>query len=126
MTAGAKKSVSDEVARLEALLAKEPASVEFHKLADSYTRLGRFADAIRVCKQGLKHHPGLAAGHVALGRAFFGAANLPKAIQALRRALELPACGGEAFRLLGEVLLWHEAPSEAVSVLEEAVSKGHS
>lgn len=126
MTAGAKRSASDEVARLEALLAKEPASAEFHKLADSYTRLGRFADAIRVCKQGLKHHPALGPGHVALGRAFFGAANLPKAIQSLRRALELPTAGSEAFRLLGEVLLWHQAPGEALAVLEEAVTKGHA
>lgn len=117
--------MSDEVARLEALLAKEPASAEFHKLADSYTRLGRFADAIRVCKQGLRHHPALGPAHVALGRAFFGAANLPKAIQSLRRALELPKAGSEAFRLLGEVLLWHQAPSEALAVLEDAVAKGH-
>jgi tetratricopeptide (TPR) repeat protein len=125
-TPGGKRRGPDETARLEALLERDPKSLEIFGLADAYTRTGRFADAVRACKQGLKHHPDSALGYVTLGRALFGAGSLPKAIQALRRALALDTSSSEPFRLLGEVLLWHGAPTEALALLEEAVELGRT
>ena len=119
-----KSDLRQEIARLEGLLSKDPASSAFHRLADVYTRSGRFVDAIRVCDEGLKHHPHLAEGYVSQGRALFGTGKLNKAIKVLRKAVMLPGSGSEPYRLLGEILLRKDVPTEAVTLLEEAVERG--
>ncbi len=114
----------DDLEHLEAILAQDPSSPEFDRLADAYTRAGRFLDAIRISKQGLKFHPDHAKGYVALGRALFGSGNLPQAVKVLWRSLDLHVTESEPFRLLGEILLWQTAPTEAVTVLERALELG--
>ena len=115
----------EEIGHLEEILQQDPASPKFFRLADAYTREGRFLDAIRLSKQGLKHHPEHAKGYVALGRALFGSGNLPKAVKVLWKSLDLQVTESEPFRLLGEILLWQTAPTEAVTVLERALALGY-
>jgi tetratricopeptide (TPR) repeat protein len=117
------KTLKDEISKLEALLKETPESEEFYRLANAYTRGGRFVDAIKVSKKGLKRHPELIPGYVALGRSLFGAGKLAKAAKVLRHSLDLPDPGSEPYRLLGEILLRLAAPSEAVAILERAVER---
>ena len=115
-----------QISRLEAKLAEDPGTTAFPQLADLYTRTGRLLDAIQVCRDGLKQHPRLAAGHVSLGRALFGSGNLPVAAKVLHRSLALEDVTAESFRLLGEVMLRLARPAEAVKLLERARARGFS
>jgi tetratricopeptide (TPR) repeat protein len=119
-----KNDLRNDISRLEAALQENPKSPEFYKLADAYTRVGRFVDAIQLCQEGIKHNPHLAEGYVAQGRALFGTGKLNKAIKVLRKAVMLSESGAEPFRLLGEILLRKDAPTEAVTLLEEALERG--
>ena len=113
-----------QIARLEAQLVEDPDTTAFSELSDLYTRAGRLLDAIQVCRDGLKLHPRLAAGHVSLGRALFGSGNLPVAAKVLHRSLALEDVKAESFRLLGEIMLRLSRPAEAVKLLERAQSRG--
>lgn len=121
---GNKKDLSGNIARLEAELQRDPGADNFHLLADAYTRAGQLVDAIKVCRDGLKRHPRHVPGHVALGRALFGSGNLPVAAKILHRTLALEGVDGEAYRLLGEVLLRMSMPDEAVRLMEQAARAG--
>ncbi|MCA9667215.1 MAG: tetratricopeptide repeat protein [Myxococcales bacterium] len=114
----------DDVDRLEARLRDEPRWREFYKLANAYTRVGRFLDAVRVARHGLKHHPRSSHGHVALGRALFGGGNLAGATEVLRQALAIDGASSEPYRLLGEVLVRRELYTEATTLLERAIAAG--
>ena len=118
------KELEARIARLEAQLAEDPESTAFSELSDLYTRMGRLLDAIQVCRDGLKRHPRLAAGHVSLGRALFGSGNLPVAAKVLHRSLALEDVKAESFRLLGEIMLRLSRPAESVKLLERAQSRG--
>jgi tetratricopeptide (TPR) repeat protein len=61
-----------DLPRLEALrrrIQKDPASIVFAQLAEEYRRASDHAEAIRICRAGLAHHPGYLSAHVTLGRA---------------------------------------------------------
>lgn len=124
MATADKNKLAEEITRLEALLEEQPGSPDFYLLADLYTRSGRLLEAIKICRDGLRQHPRLAAGHVALGRALFGSGNLPVAAKVLRRSLLLEDAGAESYRLFGEVLLRLSRPAEALKVLKRARDRG--
>ncbi|MCC6749699.1 MAG: tetratricopeptide repeat protein [Deltaproteobacteria bacterium] len=113
-----------EILRLEGLLRQDPGSPEFHRLGNAYTRVGRYDDAVRVCRRGVRRHSTSVEGHVALGRALFGQGRLDQAGEVLRAALKLDPTQSEIYRLLGEVLLRLEQHEESVSALEQAVRLG--
>jgi len=48
---------------------QDPASISFAALAEEYRRAGQFQEAIDVCREGLRHHPGYVSARVTLGRA---------------------------------------------------------
>jgi predicted Zn-dependent protease len=47
----------------------DPTSIAFAALAEEYRRLGRFQDAVDVCRRGLARHPAYLSARVTLGRA---------------------------------------------------------
>jgi len=120
------QELESQIAQLEAKVAEDPDTKAFPELADLYTRAGRLLDAIQVCRDGLKRHPRLAAGHVSLGRALFGSGNLPVAAKVLHRSLALQDVQAESFRLLGEIMLRLSRPVEAVKLLGRARARGFS
>ncbi|MBW2733314.1 MAG: tetratricopeptide repeat protein [Deltaproteobacteria bacterium] len=109
---------------LEGLLQRDPTCVRFSELADVYTRVGRFKEAIQYCKQGLSHHPHDADGYLSLGRALFGMNRLAVASEALQRAIGFRPSKTEAYRLLAEVLVRRGLVEEAIKTLEDALQKG--
>lgn len=117
--------MSDQIASLEISLKQDPSSPDFHRLADAYTRAGRYDDAIRVSEQGIKFHPELVEGHIALARALVAAGKSTGAIKALRQAIRLKSAHPEPYRLLGEILLWQKHPAEALQLIERAIQLGH-
>ncbi|MCK5798583.1 MAG: hypothetical protein KAI47_15430 [Deltaproteobacteria bacterium] len=121
---GEKKNPTEDVAELEGLLEREPASARFWELADAYTRTGRYLDATAVCKRGLTQHPRSARGFVAFGRALFGIGRLGASGQALQRAIDLDPDAPEGYRLLGELLMRRAIYTEAVALLEGALDRG--
>ncbi|NNL66070.1 MAG: hypothetical protein HKP30_07510 [Myxococcales bacterium] len=60
---------SEEIRRLEELVAGPSAAMAFPLLAEAYRRAGRADDAERVAREGLGHSPHVAAGRVALALA---------------------------------------------------------
>jgi predicted Zn-dependent protease len=49
----------------------DPASLAFAQLAEEFRRAGALQEAVRVCRDGLTHHPGYLSARVTLGRALF-------------------------------------------------------
>ena len=61
--------------RLEELrhrVQRDPASLAFAQLAEECRRAGQFEEAVRVCREGLTHHPDYLSARVTLGRALIG------------------------------------------------------
>jgi tetratricopeptide (TPR) repeat protein len=54
---------------LERRVKNDPASIAFAQLAEEYRRAGRFDDAARVARDGLRRHPAYLSARVTLGRA---------------------------------------------------------
>jgi tetratricopeptide (TPR) repeat protein len=48
---------------------KDPASIAFAALAEEHRRLGELDEAVRLCREGLEHHPTYVSARVTLGRA---------------------------------------------------------
>lgn len=48
---------------------QDPASIAFAQLAEECRRSGELEEAVRVCREGLVHHPTYVSAHVTLGRA---------------------------------------------------------
>lgn len=118
------KRLDEEIARLEARLANHPDAKVFFQLGEAYSRAGRFDESIKVCKQGIKKYPNRVDGYVALGRALFGKGKLKYAAKVLNKAISLGGGGSEPYRLLGEVLIHKAVPTQAVSLLEQALDRG--
>lgn len=59
-----------EIERLTEKLAKDPNSMVFAPLADSYRRSGLIEEAIDIVKKGLDKHPRYASAYIVLGRCY--------------------------------------------------------
>lgn len=77
-----------EIARLEGITAGDPGAPAFPALAEAQRRAGRPAEAERIARAGLRAHPELVAGRVALGLALLDLGRVEDARAELARALE--------------------------------------
>lgn len=84
----ANSPVAREVARLERLLAGDPAAPAFPALAEAHRRAGDPKRAEAVARAGLAARPGETAGRVALGLALLDQGRAAEARAELERALE--------------------------------------
>lgn len=92
--------------RLEALrrrVQKDPASIAFAQLAEEHRRAGDYAEAIRVCRAGLVHHPGYVSAHVTLGRCLLALDDLDGAEPELAAVLRTAPENLAALRGLAEI-----------------------
>ena len=116
-----------ELAALEHAFASAPGSDAYRPLAEAYLGMGRFMEAMVVCKKGIKGHPADASARVLLARIYAGQGRDAKALEELREALKVAPADVAALRLTGELQLkagerevgmaalrsaWEAAPSD--------------
>lgn len=101
---------------------KDPSSIAFAQLGEEYRRAGQHAEAIEVCRAGLKIHPGYLSARVTLGRALIELGEVHEA----QRELELVVKGAPenlaAIRGLAEIHHRHGALAEALAHYRTALT----
>src|SRR2546429_9573428 len=75
-----------ELAKLEHAFATEPASEAYKPLAEAYLGMGRFMEAMVVCKKGVKAHPTAPDPRVLLARVYAEQGKDKKALEELAGA----------------------------------------
>ncbi|MBI2951256.1 tetratricopeptide repeat protein [bacterium] len=88
---------------LERVIAKNPTSSLFARLADAYLRQGDMNRAIEICRQGLRYRPSYVSGHVVLGKSHFAAGMWEEARRAFNKALHLDPHHTVAIWYLGQI-----------------------
>jgi tetratricopeptide (TPR) repeat protein len=81
----------------------DPASIAFAQLAEEYRRGGSYAEAIAICRAGLRVHPGYLSARVTLGRALLEVEDLDAAETELNYVLQHAAENLAAIRGLAEI-----------------------
>lgn len=110
--------VSDE-SRIDGLkkrLQKDPGSIAFAQLAEEYRRVGRFQEAIDVCRAGLSRHPGYLSARVTLGRALLEIGDVASAERELTEVLRVAPDNLSAIRGIAEV---HRKKGDIPEALEQ-------
>jgi tetratricopeptide (TPR) repeat protein len=92
-----------ELAKLEHAFATEPASEAYRPLAEAYLGMGRFMEAMVVCKKGVKAHPNAADPRVLLARVYADQGKEKKAIEEVQGALQVAPTDKAALRLMGSL-----------------------
>ena len=90
-----------ELAKLEHAFATDPASEAYKPLAEAYLGMGRFMEAMVVCKKGVKAHPALPDPRVLLARVYAEQGKDKKAIEELTGALQVSPTDKIALRMMG-------------------------
>src|SRR5687767_2364933 len=102
MAATPAKSLSPaELAKLEHAFATDPASDAYKPLAEAYLGMGRFMEAMVVCKKGVKAHPNAADPRVLLARVYADQGKDRKALEELQGALQVAPTDKLALRMAG-------------------------
>jgi cellulose synthase operon protein C len=83
----AKTPSPQELAKLEHAFASDPGSDAYRPLAEAYLGMGRFMEAMVVCKKGVKAHPNRPDPRVLLARVYAEQGKDKKAIEELQAAL---------------------------------------
>jgi Tfp pilus assembly protein PilF len=81
--------MSGDLTTLERVIAKNPTSSLFARLADGHLRRGDPHRAIEICRQGLRYRPSYVSGHVVLGKSQFSAGMYEEARRSFNKALHL-------------------------------------
>lgn len=92
-----------ELAKLEAAFATDPASQAYKPLAEAYLAMGRYMEAMVVCKKGVKAHPTLADPRVLLARVYADQGKDKKALEELQGALQVVPTDKSALRLTAQL-----------------------
>src|SRR5438094_9739919 len=90
-----------ELAKLEHAFATDPASEAYRPLAEAYLGMGRFMEAMVVCKKGVKAHPNTADPRVLLARVYADQGKEKKALEELNGALQVAPQDKLALRMMG-------------------------
>lgn len=101
-----------ELAKLEAAFATDPASQAYKPLAEAYLAMGRYMEAMVVCKKGVKAHPTLADPRVLLARVYADQGKDKKALEELQGALGVIATDKSALRMTAQ-LQWKGGERES-------------
>ncbi len=102
MSISSSKTLSPaELAKLEHAFASDPSSEAYRPLAEAYLAMGRFMEAMVVCKKGVKAHPDRADPRVLLARVYAEQGKDKKALEELQGALQVQASDKQALRMAG-------------------------
>ncbi|HEY8207666.1 MAG TPA: tetratricopeptide repeat protein [Myxococcaceae bacterium] len=94
-----------ELAKLEHAFATEPASGAYKPLAEAYLGMGRFMEAMVVCKKGVKAHPNAADPRVLLARVYAEQGKDKKALEELAGAMQVAPADKNVLRMTGALQL---------------------
>jgi len=81
----------------------DPTSITFAALAEEYRRIGRFQDAVDVCRRGLARHPAYISAKVTLARALIELNQLDEAQHELDAVLRIAPENLAAIRARADV-----------------------
>src|SRR5688572_14768914 len=113
------ESNRDEIAKLEALYATNPAGRVFTHLAEAYRKAGEYDRARTILEQGLEKHPAYASAHVVFGRVLMDLNKSDQAVEAFRKVLQLDPHNLVALRSLGDLAREAGRNAEAMGYFEE-------
>jgi tetratricopeptide (TPR) repeat protein len=91
------------IRRHEERLIKEPGSLAFAPLADTYRKTGRPREAIRVCRDGLQRFPEYATARLILAKALLDEGDAEAALAEVQLILDRNPADAPAHRLAGEL-----------------------
>ena len=94
-----------ELAKLEHAFATEPASEAYKPLAEAYLGMGRFMEAMVVCKKGVKGHPNTADPRLLLARVYAEQGKDKKALEELAGAMLVAPDDKNVLRMIGSLQL---------------------
>ncbi|QSQ13961.1 tetratricopeptide repeat protein [Myxococcus landrumensis] len=94
-----------ELAKLEHAFASDPSSAAYKPLAEAYLSMGRFMEAMVVCKKGVKAHPTAADPRLLLARVYAEQGKDKKALEEALGALQVQPEDKAALRLAGALQL---------------------
>src|SRR5256885_16042057 len=94
-----------ELAKLETAFATDPSSEAYRPLAEAYLGMGRFMEAMVVCKKGVKAHPNTPDPRVLLARVYAEQGKDKKALEEIQGALTDAPNDKIALRLAGSLQL---------------------
>src|SRR5215204_477858 len=92
-----------ELAKLEHAFATDPGSEAYKPLAEAYLGMGRFMEAMVVCKKGVKAHPNTAFPRVLLARVYAEQGKDKKALEEAQAALTVAPTDKAALRFAGNL-----------------------
>lgn len=113
---------SSRLEELRRRVQKDPASLAFASLAEEYRRAGSHQEAVRVCREGLRHHPEYHSARVTLGRALLALGQLEPAARELQAVLDAAPENLAACRGLAEISLRLGQHAEALTHLRRALA----
>jgi tetratricopeptide (TPR) repeat protein len=90
-----------ELQKLEHAFATDPTSEAYKPLAEAYLGMGRYMEAMVVCRKGVKAHPTVATPRVLLARVYAEQGKDKKAREELQGALQVSPEDKIALRLMG-------------------------
>src|SRR5512138_1033570 len=103
MPAPAKQPTPAELSALEHAFAADPGSDAYRPLTEAYLAMGRFMEAMVVCKKGVKAHPDDPSARVLLARVFADQGKDKKALEELQAILAAYPTFAAALRMAGEL-----------------------
>ena len=109
----------EEIAKLEALYANNPAGRVFTHLAEAYRKAGEHDRALGILGEGIQKHPGYASAYVVLGRVYMDLQKNDEATDAFRRVIDLDPHNLVALRSLGDLARTAGRRDEALKFFEE-------
>jgi tetratricopeptide (TPR) repeat protein len=110
------------IRRYEERLAKDPSSLAFAPLADLYRKVGRIADAVAVCREGLRRVPRYATARLVLAKTLVAAGDLEAAQAELGAVIEQNPRDAPARRALADLARQQGDVDGAIHHLEVAVA----
>ncbi|MBI5546056.1 MAG: hypothetical protein HY901_19360, partial [Deltaproteobacteria bacterium] len=111
-----------ELAQLEHAFATDPTSEAYKPLAEAYLAMGRFMEAMVVCKKGVKAHPETVTARVLLARVYAEQGKDKKALEELQGALLASPNDLHALRLLGSILCKSGDTAQGAEHLKKAIA----
>lgn len=111
-----------ELADLEHEFATDPSGQAYRPLAEAYLRLGRFMEAMVVCKKGMRALPQSPEPHFLLARIQHAQGRIPRAIEELSNALDRDPEHLPSLKLLAQLHFDQGKAEEGKAVLAKALA----
>jgi tetratricopeptide (TPR) repeat protein len=121
MSPPSKQFSAAEIASLEHAFAADPTSEAFRPLAEAYLALGRFMEAMVVCKKGIKAHADDPSPRVLLARVYADQGKDRKALEELQAVLQSWPAFVAANRMAGSLHLRLGDRDAGITALRKAL-----